>query len=97
MKQPQFLDEAFAHVTKQLLSVFIRKHKDYGKDNILDTGEMGIIFRINDKINRLKNLEQNNKEPQNESIDETWVDIAVYAIIALLYRKGWFQKLNLKK
>ncbi len=96
MKQPQFLDEAFSHITSQLLLVFIRKHKDYGKDNILDTGEMGIIFRINDKINRLKNLEQNNKEPQNESIEETWVDIAIYAIIAILYRKGWFQKLNLK-
>jgi hypothetical protein len=97
MKQPQFLDEAFSHITSHLLTVFIRKHKDYGKDNILDTGEMGIIFRINDKVNRLKNLQLQNKKPQNESIDETWVDIAVYAIIALLYRKGWFQKLNIKE
>jgi hypothetical protein len=32
----------------------------------------------------------------NESIEETWVDIAVYAVIAIMYRKGWFQKLDLK-
>jgi hypothetical protein len=96
MKQPQFLDEAFSNICSTLLTTFIRKHRDYGKDNILDTGEMGIIFRINDKINRLKNLEQNNKEPQNESIEETWVDIAVYSVIAIMYRKGWFQKLDLK-
>lgn len=57
---------------------------------------MGIIFRINDKVNRLKNLEQNNKKPENESIEDTWIDIAVYAVIAILYRKGWFQKLKLK-
>lgn len=88
MKQPQFLDEAFSHISSQLLTVFIRKHKDYGKDNILDSGELGIIFRINDKINRLKNLEQNKKDPENESIEDTWIDIAVYAIIAILYRRG---------
>ncbi len=96
MKQPQFLDEAFSQICTHILNVFIRKHKDYGKDNILDTGEMGIIFRVNDKVSRLRNLTEKNKEPQNESIDETWTDIAVYAIIAILYRKGWFQKLNLK-
>ena len=95
MKEPQFLDEAFSQVCSNLLKIFIRKHRDYGKDNILDTGEMGIIFRINDKVNRLRNLEQNNQEPQNESIEETWSDIAIYAIIAILYRKSWFQKLNL--
>ena len=97
MKQPQFLDDAFSIICSQLLTTFIRKHKDYGKDNILDTGEMGIIFRVNDKVNRLKNLQKNNKEPENESIDETWIDIAVYAVIAILYRKGWFQKLDLKE
>lgn len=95
--EPTFLDEAFAQLCTRLLETFVRKHRDYGKGNILDTGELGIIFRINDKIRRLQHLTQNQQAPENESIEETWIDIAVYAIIAIMLRKGWFQKLELKK
>jgi hypothetical protein len=98
MKDPKYLDESFELVCKKLLEIFIKKHKDYGKGNILDTGELGILFRISDKVNRLKHLLNNCKnKPENETIDDNWEDIAVYAVIALLYRKGWFKKLNLKK
>ncbi len=97
MKNPQHLDESFDLVCQELLEIFIRKHKDYGKGNILDTGEMGILFRISDKVNRLKNLLANQRKPDNESLEDNWLDIAVYAIIAVLYRRGWFQKLKLKK
>ena len=92
---PRFLDEAFSKICTKLLEVFIKKHKDYGKDNILEGGELGIIYRISDKISRLKNLKQKNRKPQNEAIDDNWIDIAVYSVIAILYRKGYFQKLKL--
>ena len=95
--EPKFLENAFSNLTKKMLTTFVKKYKDYGKGNILDTGELGIIFRINDKIRRLQNLEQNEKSPENESIDETWLDIAVYAVIAMMYRKGWFQELELEE
>jgi len=95
-KQPKFLEDAFSTVTCKMMETFVKKNKDYGKGNILDTGELGIIFRINDKIRRLQNLTQNAKEPENESINETWLDIAVYAVIAILLRKGWFEKLELQ-
>ncbi len=95
MKEPKYLEEAFDKVNKELLKLFIKKHKDYGKSNILDTGEMGILYRINDKISRLKHLLANGKSPQNETIDDNWLDIAVYGVIAVLYRRGWFKKLSL--
>ncbi len=95
--KPQFLEDAFSAITCKMLKTFIKKNKDYGKGNILDTGELGIIFRVNDKIRRLQNLKQNENEPENESINETWLDIAVYAVIAIMYRKGWFQDLELKE
>ncbi|MGD9129522.1 MAG: nucleotide modification associated domain-containing protein [Candidatus Woesebacteria bacterium] len=95
-KQPQYLDEAFEKVLKEMLATFIKKNKDYGKGNILDTAELGILFRVNDKVNRLKNLLNKKTEPKNESIDDTWLDVAVYAVIAIIYRKGWFEKLDLK-
>lgn len=95
MKKTKYLDEAFSEIEEELKKTFIRKHLDYGKGNILDTKELGIVFRISDKLNRLKFLLANQKSPQNETIDESWVDIAVYAVIAVLYRRGLFQKLNL--
>ncbi len=93
--KPQYLDQAFDEELKKLLKIFIKKHKDYGKDNILDNGELGIIFRINDKLRRLQNLASKDSEPENESCYENWQDIAVYAVIALLLRDGRFKDLDL--
>ncbi len=95
-KVPTYLDEAFAAECEDLLQVFLQKHKDYGKGNILEIGEMGIAFRLAEKVSRLKNLLSKNDGPVNESLEDTWTDIAVYAVIAKLYRKGLFQKLDVK-
>lgn len=75
--------------------MFIQKHKDYGKGNILSLEELGIAFRETEKVERLKNLLMKSQDPANESIDDTWTDVAVYAVIALMFRRGWFQKLEL--
>lgn len=96
MKSPQYLDEAFEKVCQELLAMFIKKHKDYGKGNILDMGELGIAFRISEKFNRIKHLLMDNKKPENESVEESWIDIAVYAVIAVLLKRGWFKDLELK-
>lgn len=97
MKEPQYLDEAFEKVCKEMLKMFKKKHKDYGKENILDMGELGIAFRISEKFNRLKHLLKNGRKPENESLEESWIDIGVYAVIAVLLRRGWFKKLKMKK
>ncbi len=94
--QPQYLDEAFALVCQEMLETFVKKHKDYGKGNILSIQELGIAFRESEKVERLKNLLMKGKVPKNESVDDTWMDIAVYGVIALLYRRGWFQELELR-
>lgn len=96
VKQPKYLDEAFEQITNELLRMFLKKHKDYGKGNVLDMGELGIAFRISEKFNRVKHLLMSNKKPTNESLYETWIDIAVYAVIGALFRKGQFQKLDVK-
>ena len=97
MKEPQTLEEAFEMISKELKGVFVRKHKDYGKGNILETGELGIAFRVSDKLNRLKHLLETGNKPSNESIEESWIDIGVYAAIAVMYKRGWFKRLTLKK
>lgn len=97
MKNPKDLEEAFEMVAKEMEAIFVQKHKDYGKGNILDTGELGIAFRQSDKLNRLKNILQSTSNPANESVDDSWMDMGVYAVIAMMFRRGWFQKLKLKK
>lgn len=95
MSQPKTLEEAFQILSQELLHTFVQKHKDYGKGNILSIQELGIAFRETEKVERLKNLLMAQKDPTNETIDDTWIDVAVYAVIALMLRKGWFQSLEL--
>lgn len=88
------LDEAFKQIEEEMLRLFLKKHKDYGKGNILSVRELGIALRISEKVERIKHLLKQNDAPANESIEETWMDIGVYAIIAILLRRGQFEKLN---
>ncbi len=97
MQDPQYLDEAFMQICDEMGKTFVKKHHDYGKGNILSIKELGITFRLAEKIERLKNLLMDpTKKPENESIEDNVKDIAVYAVILEMYRRGWFQKLELK-
>ena len=91
---PKHLDEAFEQVAAELLATFLKKHKDYGKGNIISIKELGITFRISEKAERLKNLLMTENTPENETVDDSWTDIGVYAIIGILFRRGWFEKLE---
>lgn len=64
-----------------------KKQQDYGSNNISAFGEFGVIVRLNDKMERLKNL---NKMPsvKNEAIEDTYQDIANYAVISLMIRRN---------
>lgn len=97
-QNPKTLDQAFSQITKELLAVFLKKHQDYGKGNILSVKELGIALRVAEKVERLKHLllkqELEAVDIANESIEDSWTDIAVYAIIARLYRQGDFQNLE---
>lgn len=97
MSKPEYLDEAFEQVCRELLQKFTGKYRDYGKENILEIGELGIAFRETEKISRIKHLLREGREPEYESLDENWVDVAVYAVIAILYRRGWFEKLEMQE
>jgi len=95
--EPLDLNQAIEQVNDELLQMFLKKHQDYGKGNILANGELDIAMRITEKVERAKHLLVTNQEPQNETLDDTWIDIAVYAVIGVLFRRGWFQKLEVKK
>jgi len=83
-------EQALDTILAGLRALMIAKQKDYGPGNIMAFGELGVLVRVNDKIERLKNLHKSGKEPKNESLDDSWRDLANYGIIALMLRRGIF-------
>lgn len=84
-------EEAIDFVREKSKQVLISKQKDYGPGNILAFREVGVLVRIYDKVERLRNLLMNHREPSNESLDDTWLDIENYATIARMLRAGIFE------
>ena len=79
-------------ITQHLLQTLYKKHEDYGPMNISGApgGAMnGLRVRMYDKLARLNNLiDTNNDTPNYESIEDTLLDLANYAIIGLLVQRG---------
>ena len=85
----------FYDITDELQEVLFSKHSDYGPENISKSpgGPInGLTVRLYDKVARLSNLSKTGKKPNNESIRDTFVDIANYAIIGLLVLDGKWNK-----
>jgi len=69
-------------------SLFIKKNKDYGS-SFEDFGYIGIIVRINDKINRLKSLYKTKScNVDDESFEDTVNDLYNYTILGLMYKEN---------
>jgi len=69
-----------------------RKNADYGNSfEILRNkyGTVGTMIRLHDKLGRLDNLIRCQTEPDvDESIEDTLLDLAGYAVLELAYRRG---------
>jgi len=80
-------------ISDELLNVLFKKHADYGPLNIAlaPGGAMnGLRVRMHDKLARLNHLVDKNDTPNYESIEDTLIDLANYAIIGLLVqRRQW--------
>lgn len=102
-KYPETTKE-FKKILKEQYEIFCRKQLNYGPDNIsvgtrLETPEeikvslTGLWFRMNDKIQRLKQLVLFNKEDMvGEAIEDTYQDLSVYNIIAQIVSRGKWAK-----
>jgi hypothetical protein len=102
-KYPEMSKE-FKKILNEQYEIFCRKQLNYGPDNIsvgsrLQTPEevklslTGLWFRLNDKIQRLKQLVVLGKEDVvGESIQDTYSDLSVYGIIAQIVSRGKWAK-----
>ena len=77
----------------ELTTLMLRKHADYGPMNIAGApgGAMnGLRVRMYDKLARLSHLGDNDT-PNYESVEDTLIDLANYAIIGLLVQRGQWE------
>ena len=77
-------------ICKELNGIYERKNKDYGDSFGRSFTEYGMTMpciRLEDKLQRVKNLVRNGSAAVNdESIDDTLLDLANYAIMTLIER-----------
>jgi hypothetical protein len=71
--------------------LLLEKHHDYGPSNIANSpgGPLnGLRVRMHDKLARINHLIDNDVDPVNESLRDSFVDLANYAMIGLLVMDG---------
>ena len=98
------MGKEFRVIQDEMYETFCRKQRNYGPGNVsvgtsLESKEAdqhsltGLWFRINDKINRLKQLVVLGEPDEvGESIQDTYEDLSVYGIIAQLVQRGKWAK-----
>jgi hypothetical protein len=84
------LEDALASEMAALFELFKQRQRKYGPGNIAAFGDLGVCVRAQDKLARLRHhyFGGGAGDMGDESVEDAWRDLAVYAAIALVCRKG---------
>ena len=95
----------FRRLQREQYELFLHKQHDYGPGNIsvgtqLQTPEeiqlslTGLWFRMNDKIQRLKNLLMSGRDNavENDPMEDAFLDVSNYGIMATIVKNGKWGK-----
>jgi hypothetical protein len=93
-------ETALSNTFNELEELLLSKHKDYGPKNIADApggAVNGLRVRMHDKLARINNLyeymqDTGGFQPQHESLEDSFKDMANYAVIGLLVLRGDWTK-----
>jgi len=103
-KQWPEMTEEFKRIMFTQYELFCKKQANYGPDNIsvgsdlktkadINISLTGLWFRMNDKIQRLKQMVvQGKKDEVGEAIEDSYQDLSVYGIIAQIVSNGKWAK-----
>ena len=99
------MTKEFKRLQKEQYELFLHKQHDYGPGNIsvgtqLQTEDeihlslTGLWFRMNDKIQRLKNLLMSGRENavEGEPMEDAFLDVSNYGIMATIVKNGKWGK-----
>lgn len=92
----QTFNDALQFKFQEAKDLLLKKHEDYGPTNISRApgGALnGLRVRMHDKQARINHLMDSKVGPKNESLRDSFIDLANYAIIALMVIDGdWPEK-----
>lgn len=80
----------FKSLVGQLTETYEKKNHDYGHSfdkSMEEFGTISAIIRMNDKLSRFKSLIKFKAQVKEESIQDTLLDLATYAIMTAAYMK----------
>ena len=88
----------YEKIQKHCKEVAIRKNANYGCDGLRKFGLKGMIIRMSHKMDRLVNLGYNNEKDLNqESIEDTCLDLVNYAIYCVMLQRKKLEASNSKE
>lgn len=86
----------FNALANQMTDLYARKNRDYGNSFDRSMDKFGLVvaaIRIGDKVNRLQSLVNKGKgEVKDESLADTFMDLACYSIMTLMWMEGKIEK-----
>ena len=100
---PKMTNE-FKRLQAEQYELFCRKQHDYGPSNIsvgtqlitedeIKLSLTGLWFRVNDKVQRMKNLLMGNRESAvDEPLEDAFLDMSNYGIMATIVKNGKWGK-----
>ena len=88
------LSKTFDTICLEIMDLHAKKNKDYGNaahESYKEFGLISYVIRLNDKMKRLKSLTKPGveQEVKSESIEDTLMDLAAYAIMAIESLSTW--------
>lgn len=80
--------QQFMDITTGMAKTYANKNHDYGdsfEQSLYEFGLIASIVRMGDKMNRIKSLSKKEAEVKDESIKDTLLDLANYAIMTVMW------------
>lgn len=85
-----------AKIIEEIHDMFVRKNADYGNSFEKSLDEWGLIvsaMRVQEKLDRIKTSLKQELKVKDESVEDSFLDIANYAIMTVM----WLRKEKEKK
>lgn len=86
---PGDLGTALGRLADEAAALVLEKRERYGRENIAQTGMVGVAVRVVDKAHRLYHLATHPEiDPGSESIRDTLRDLTGYGLVGQLLEEG---------
>jgi hypothetical protein len=79
--------EMFKETHEKILNTVNKKFHDYGKEPLLKFADLGPFIKMDTKIQRVEGHYRGKVQMVDESVEDTFLDIAAFAIWAIVVRK----------